>query len=164
MRDIKFKFVFRYAEANIILISRAYSLDELVSNEKMITTEEIADEVLMCDCKTEGESLYPECNCDEIFGHFELIDRIEWSGILDKNGVEIYEGDIVREHKMMFDLEKPEGEDVYYEYRTGEIEYLGHSYWVSEEYIGFEGEGLWDWNQLEVIGNRFQHPELLNAK
>jgi uncharacterized phage protein (TIGR01671 family) len=99
--------------------------------------------------------------CGNQSTEYQLKDIMQFTGLLDKNGVEIYEGDIVREHKMMFDLEKPEGEDVYYEYRTGEIEYLGHSYWVSEEYIGFEGEGLWDWNQLEIIGNRFQNPELL---
>lgn len=89
---------------------------------------------------------------------------MQYTGLKDKNGKDIYEGDIVKEWIKRYDLEKPEGEDTYYEFRTSQIIYSGHGFWVKDESFGWEGEDLWDWDNLEVIGNIYQNPELIQCQ
>jgi len=72
---------------------------------------------------------------------------MQFTGLLDKNGNEIFEGDVVRWIR-----------------KTGVVEYRGHGFWIDKESFGWEGESLWNWEQIEVVGNIYEHPELLNAK
>lgn len=89
---------------------------------------------------------------------------MQFTGLLDKNGIEIYEGDVVR-HKsenpnwMPLDDNSPLEIDV-----ESVVEYKGHSFWLSKEYFGWEGEGLADWSNLEVLGNIYEHPNLLTTQ
>jgi uncharacterized phage protein (TIGR01671 family) len=71
--------------------------------------------------------------------HFELMRS---SGLTDKNGVEIYEGDI-----------SDEGVVVWHE------EYLG--FFVENKEKLEELTPLYDFNWVEVLGNIHQNPELL---
>jgi|ERR1044072_3032200 uncharacterized phage protein (TIGR01671 family) len=154
MRGIKFKFIFQYKEANITHVSRAYTLDELVGQDRIITTEEIADECLSCDCKPEGESLYAECSCDEIFDHFELIERVEWSGLKDKNGVEIYEGDILQENNSEYSMYVVKWDEQYARFKL-DSEPVSKAIQYPE------------WNRgvkMDIIGNIYENPELLNKQ
>lgn len=81
---------------------------------------------------------------------------LQYTGLKDKNGKEIYEGDIV---KLWFD----EGEEVFWNSFLVKFfegcficEFLGGD---TEEYPIFE---YWnDTQDLEIIGNIYENPELL---
>jgi uncharacterized phage protein (TIGR01671 family) len=80
---------------------------------------------------------------------FEDIMLMQFTGLKDKNGKEIYEGDIVKA-KFTFD------EELY----IGSIEWCNEG--GSAEYIIKNSETqLFLANELEVIGNIYENPELI---
>jgi len=83
------------------------------------------------------------------------------TGKFDKNSKVIFEGDIVKHYRQCFDWNKPDGEEMFLKEELGVVEYRGHGFWIDSEDFGWEGENLWDWNDLEVIGNIYEHSELL---
>jgi len=86
-----------------------------------------------------------EYNCND--------DLSQFSGLLDKNGVDIYENDIVK--YVIGDSEK---------YRTGTIVFINGYYaivWANSLWSGLT-HILNEFNSLiEVIGNIYENPELL---
>jgi uncharacterized phage protein (TIGR01671 family) len=77
----------------------------------------------------------------------------EFTGLLDKNGKEIYEGDILKST-----------------YRSGEVkfgecyinyqEYSAYGFYTNDEYQEIIIEG----GRFEIIGNIYENPELLNQE
>lgn len=83
-----------------------------------------------------------------------------------KSGEEIYEGDIVKRMAKKMKLNPTEADfdnKTMYDYHLeiSFMEYRDNGFWIHDEDFGYEGEDLWDWDQMEKIGNMYENPELL---
>ena len=75
----------------------------------------------------------------------------QFTGLLDKNGKEIYEDDIVK--RMAW------GQEEHFEVSFGKQEYVDIDPAFGLNYIGFSAALLeFDGRELEVIGNKFENP------
>ena len=97
-----------------------------------------------------GKTLFYNTQEDDLgwlIAHPKNYHAMQYTGLKDKNGVEIYEGDIVQHHDHL--------EAVY-----------GIVSWDEEEAAFTPGVGLMSENKswLEVIGNIYENPELLEAE
>jgi uncharacterized phage protein (TIGR01671 family) len=78
---------------------------------------------------------------------------MQFTGLLDKNGKEIYEGDIVNARIYGDDPFNPQ--PIYYE---------GSAFWVDYKFPDFDRTSLCCFPEgVEIIGNIYENPEFLNA-
>jgi uncharacterized phage protein (TIGR01671 family) len=85
---------------------------------------------------------------DSLFEECRLVFQ-QYTGLLDKNGVEIYEGDIVKATSDQYTNENFIGKVIFDE---------GYfCTWVNENDI----RGIWGDDNIEVIGNIFENKDLL---
>lgn len=82
---------------------------------------------------------------------------MQYTGLLDKNGIEIYEGDILRDNEGFNFGGIPELIVV-------EWEYAGFLPWSSGKIAAGRLSFTEPDKHCEVIGNIYENPELLNAK
>lgn len=107
-------------------------------------------------------------NCDgSLEVSFGLIPKhrikaiLQYTGLKDINGKEIYEGDIVKAHSFVFD-----GNFDGDLYRQGEIGFSHDCCFVikvDDSQFGFFETSHFEDPCIEVIGNRYENPELLEA-
>jgi uncharacterized phage protein (TIGR01671 family) len=86
----------------------------------------------------------------------------QFTGILDKNGNEIYHHDIVKEYKTLYDWDKADGEESHIEERIHEIVFNNGQFKAEKSDFGWEGEDLVYLNECEIIGCSYYNPEFLN--
>ena len=91
--------------------------------------------------------------------NWHIIKLMQFTGLQDKNKKDIYEGDVVKRTIVKFDFELPDGETCFVSEEISVIIYRNHGFWVESESFGYEGEGLWKWDEMEVIGNIYEHAD-----
>ena len=98
------------------------------------------------------------CYSDKNFGEWAIDYEInQYTGLKDKNGVEIFEGDIVKH----FDLDTPMFVHEV-EYRNGGFGYIVDKGKPYQEFISYANHKyLKPSIDCEVIGNLYENPELL---
>lgn len=82
------------------------------------------------------------------------IELVQYTGLNDKNGKEIYEGDIVRVNKLTFENSGPLPENLVVKFYNGMFQLFRDDEYLYGLHLMYIEDG-------EVIGNIYENPELL---
>ena len=122
----------------------------------------IAPEQLHFENDTLAEVVYQiswYCSEEDInWAKIENVVMMQFIGQVDANGVEIYEGDIVRGPDGLC-TDDPAHNGGYWP--TGVVVYENARFTVKSESTHWDHDESIDWSDVEVIGNEFEDEELL---
>ena len=134
------------------------------------------DKILGYEHQRDGRWFYTLKGVNHWFEGFKFLNQIKYRdqfiGLLDKNGKEIYEGDIIREGKIG---EKIWGNVEITQECIGIVEYQSPNYDIKRIQVGIAKDkngdhqfsenrydGVYEgWSDCEVIGNIYENQELL---
>jgi len=139
-------------------ITKSYTLEEVLEKYEC----DILEEAEECDCSMNESSNHCEGDCQRFFDS-EITGKVQWTGLTDKESIEIYEGDIC--------------EVKYYNHSTQdsviiqEVTFGNGTFELKSKIaLGLELEDTrqyvpiyWCYapNSIKVIGNIYKTPELL---
>jgi len=134
--EIKFKFVLEHEETKEKRLTRVYTFDDFLNK----TTDDVYED----------------------FDKFLIVGKVMSTGLKDKNGKEIYEGDVVKYHDVCSDAYMLEqgmtvGKIVFYKERSQLLPQA-----IKTNHKG--GKYITPWEltaDLEIIGNIHENPELV---
>lgn len=114
--------------------------------------------------------IYPSVGDSSLERLNDLVE-MQYIGLLDMNGKEIYDGDILKKMGVDYDSEEYkkwqdsgyEGEEPAHVELKRDVATLDvFRYWLKNESFGYEGEDLESPGDWIIIGNIYQNPELAN--
>lgn len=129
-REIKFKFYIESSDGEEKGLCKAFTLEELIGSDDYFCKED-----------------------------YLVFKKLQYTGLKDKNEVEIYEGDIIIDH----DISKSPVEVCIGPYKN-DADGLTHEgvYWQDSIYTCYMG--VKDCCQYEIIGNIYENLELLETE
>lgn len=113
--------------------------------------------------KKKKEMIVPDAIVNPLEG-FPNYEHMQFTGLLDKNGKEIYEGDVVKIHnfKITWKHGEPKIDWRIFEVRWNRYLWSFHNSVISKPLADYDTSNLEPY-QIEVIGNVYSNPELLKS-